>query len=344
MAPPRPSYALAIVGIAATLWLLIEARPVLEPIVLSLLIWFLVVAVAGVYARLFGGAGKPPGRWSLVAAATTLFLVIFGVSMMASASLAGFRENLPAYEQNLQAMLAGVGDRFGMDGPIDVSAIVQQMEVRDVLLGLAGSALGFASGMVVVLVYVVFIFSEASVAQAKLAALSGDQDQLARLTATSRKIHRDIELYLGVKCVIGLAQAVPTFAVLALVGVDGAAVWSVVIFFASFVPTIGTLIGIVFPSVVALVQFDTLGPFLLAFVPLVVIQLAGSNWLEPKLMGSSLNLSPLVILIGIFAGGAVWGITGALVAVPALNIAMIVFAQIESMRPVAILLSENGKV
>ncbi len=340
----RPSYALAAVGVAATLWLVIQARPVLEPLVLSVLIWFLLTAIAGVFARAAGGPEAKPGAWAHGGAAASVFVLIFGVSLMVSNSLAGFRANLPTYEDNLKSMLSGLGDALGMQGPLEIDQLVERIEVQDLAVGLAGSALGFAGSLIVVVVYVIFLFAEASVSKAKLAALGRDPDRFRVLSETAAKIHTDIETYLGVKCIIGAAQALPTFAVLYAVGVDGAAVWAVIIFLASFIPTIGTLIGILFPSVVALVQFDSAGPVLATVLPLVVIQLAGSNWLEPKLMGSSLNLSPLVILVSIFAGGAVWGITGALVAVPALSIAMIVFSRIESMRAVAILLSADGKV
>ncbi len=340
-----PSYMAAVVSVAATLWLLIQARTVLEPLVISMLIWFVLTATAGLFARWAGGQpSEAPPVWAHAAAAASALVVIFGLSIMVSNSLASFRANLPAYETNLQTMLSSMGDLFGMDGPLEVDRLVEKIEVQQVAVGIAGTALGFVSSLIVIIVYVLFLFTEAAMVRSKLRALAPDPDRFDVLAGTADKIRREIETYLGVKCVVGAAQAVPTFLVLAAVGVDGAAFWSVIIFVASFVPTIGTLIGIVFPAVVALVQFDTVTPFLVTTGLLAVIQLAGSNWLEPKLMGSSLNLSPLVILISIFAGGALWGITGALIAVPALSIAMIVFARIGSMRPVAVLLSSDGKV
>ena len=136
----------------------------------------------------------------------------------------------------------------------------------------------------------------------------------------------------------------PTYIVLSLVEVDAAAFWAIVIFFFSFIPTIGSLVGIIFPSLMALVQFETVGPFFIVVGTLAAVQLLASNYLEPRLMGRSLNLSPLAIFLAIFAGGALWGIVGAIIIVPLLAVAMIVFAQIPSMRSVAILLSGDGEV
>lgn len=345
MTPPAPpvSYFKATVAVAATLWLMIQARGVLEPLLIAVLLWFVLNALARVYARLGGAPGAEPGWIAQTLAALSGLGLIAVVGIMTANSVAGFRANLPAYEANLQGMLADLGSRLGLDGPLDISGLIQKIEVNDLLLGLAGSALGGLASLIVILVYIAFIFVEARGFPAKLAALSG-ADRHSELAETIDRIRAEIETYIGVKCVVGAAQAVPTFAVLWAFGVDGAAFWSVLIFVFSFVPTIGSLIGIVFPTLVAIAQFAEPGPVLGVLALLAVIQLGGSNWLEPVLMGDTLNLSPLVILVAIFAGGAIWGITGALVAVPALSVATIVFSRFESTRAVAVLLSSDGRV
>lgn len=338
------TYSIGAVGVAATLWLLIEARGVLEPLMVSLLIWFVLDAIAGLLAQLAGGSRRAPSGWARLGAAAVVFATIAGLSVMVGNSVESFRENLPAYQENFRQMLSGVAGLVGLTGPMQIETLLEKIELGNVLVGIAGSALGLFSSLVVVLVYVAFIFVEIGQAEPKLRAFAGTEARYRELRGTIGRITHEIETYLGVKCVIGAAQAVPTLLILWAVGVDGAAMWSAVIFFASFIPTIGSLIGIVFPALVSLVQFDTPGPFLLTLGLLAVVQIGGSNWLEPKLMGSSLNLSALVVLIAIFGGGAIWGVTGALIAVPALSIAVIVFAQIDSLRPVAVLLSSDGRI
>ena len=338
------SYFRAVVAVAATLWLMIQARGVLEPFLLAILLWFLLNAIAAFYARLALGPSGEPGLLARVLAGLTGLGLIAVVGLMASNSVASFRRNLPTYEANLKAMLENLGGMLGLEGPLDLQPMLETVQVSDILLGIAGPAVGVLSATVVILVYVAFIFVEATAFRAKMHALAPDSDRHERLVETVGRIRDEIETYIGVKFAVGAAQALPTFALLWAVGLDGAAFWSVVIFVMSFVPTVGSLVGIVFPSVVALAQFAAPGPVLLVVFLLTIIQLAGSNWLEPKLMGSSLNLSPLVILIAIFAGGAVWGIVGALVATPALSVAVIVFSKFDSTRPVAILLSSDGRV
>jgi len=340
----RLTYVSGVVAVAATLWLMIQARGVLEPLIISLLLWYVLQAMAGAYARLFGGPEATPSKGVQLLSAITMLLILTALVAMVSAKTDQIRRNLPTYEENLDAMISGLARLVGLPEGTGLDRLIEQVDFTQVALDIAGTTAGFLSGFILIIIYVIFIFVEAASFRTKLAAIAPDRERFERISITLREINSEIETYMGMKCVVGIAQAIPTYLVLWMAGVDGAAFWAVLIFFFSFVPTIGTLVGIIFPSLMTLLQFAAIEPFLIVTGLLAAIQLAGSNGLEPRLMGSSLNLSPLVILIAIFAGGAIWGITGALVAVPALSVAVIVFSRFENMRPVAILLSSDGKV
>jgi len=132
--------------------------------------------------------------------------------------------------------------------------------------------------------------------------------------------------------------------VLHFVGVDFASFWAVLIFLLNFIPTIGSIIATAFPSVLTLVQFDTLGPFVITITILSAIQFCIGSLVEPKLMGNRLNLSPIVILLSLGLWGSIWGIPGMFLCVPITVILMIVCSYFPDTRPIAVLLSGNGKV
>jgi AI-2 transport protein TqsA len=79
-------------------------------------------------------------------------------------------------------------------------------------------------------------------------------------------------------------------------------------------------------------------------LPLTVIQFLIGNFLDPYVMGSSLNLSPFVILVSLAAWSSLWGMAGAFLAVPITAIMAIVFSQFDGTRPIAVLLSRSGRV
>ncbi|MEM9527499.1 MAG: AI-2E family transporter, partial [Bacteroidota bacterium] len=92
----------------------------------------------------------------------------------------------------------------------------------------------------------------------------------------------------------------------------------------------------------SLLQYGELSPFIIILIGLGVIEWFIGNVLEPKIMGKSLNLSPLITILALVVWGQIWGITGMLLSTPITVIMVIVFSQLENMKPVAILMSENG--
>ena len=91
-------------------------------------------------------------------------------------------------------------------------------------------------------------------------------------------------------------------------------------------------------------QFGEFTPFFIILVGLGVIEWVIGNVVEPKLMGNSLNLSPLVTILALIVWGQIWGITGMLLSTPITVVMVIVFSQFASTKRVAIMLSQNGVI
>ncbi|MFL9961080.1 AI-2E family transporter [Paraburkholderia sediminicola] len=83
---------------------------------------------------------------------------------------------------------------------------------------------------------------------------------------------------------------------------------------------------------------------LIVLLSLTAIQFVIGNILDPYLMGNSLNLSPFAILASMAIWSAIWGVSGAFLAVPITVIVIIIFSEFEMTRPVAVLLSKNGRL
>ena len=74
------------------------------------------------------------------------------------------------------------------------------------------------------------------------------------------------------------------------------------------------------------------------------IQLIVGNLVEPRLMGNTLNISPLVVFLTLSLWGVMWGITGMLLSVPITVILIIIMSEFPGTRPIAILLSQRGNL
>jgi AI-2 transport protein TqsA len=150
-----------------------------------------------------------------------------------------------------------------------------------------------------------------------------------------------IRQYLAVTTVTSLLTGVATGLWALLIGLDLALVWGVLNFLLNYIPVVGNLVGIVPPSLYALIQFQSGTMAVVAFVGFSVIQVVISNFVYPTLQGRSLSLSPIAIVVALAFWGWVWGIAGGLIAVPLTVAIVIVCEHFESTRWVAVLVSSS---
>jgi predicted PurR-regulated permease PerM len=129
-----------------------------------------------------------------------------------------------------------------------------------------------------------------------------------------------------------------------LFGLEFAVLWAVLIAFLNFVPYLGSVLGVLFPVLMTVVQFEELGVILSMLLALSAVQFIIGNFLDPYVMGNSLNLSPFAILISLAVWSELWGIPGAFLAVPITAIMAIVFSEFAGTRPLAVLLSKTGRL
>lgn len=128
-----------------------------------------------------------------------------------------------------------------------------------------------------------------------------------------------------------------------ILGVELALVWGLLAFILNFIPTLGSIVAAVVPALVAIVfQGPAIGAAVL--IGLAMIQTILGNFVDPKLQGKYLKLSPFVALFSIVFWGWVWGIPGAFIGVP-MTAAIVLFAnEFQASRPISIMLGDtDGK-
>ncbi len=113
------------------------------------------------------------------------------------------------------------------------------------------------------------------------------------------------------------------------VGLPLAPTWGLVAFILNFIPFLGPLIATVLITSFAALQFQDWQFVLIVFVCLNLIQAIIGSFIEPRMAGVTLSLSPLAVLFSVFAGGALWGVFGAFIGVP-ITIAFLTFCSLQS--------------
>ena len=143
---------------------------------------------------------------------------------------------------------------------------------------------------------------------------------------------------------MSLVTALLSYGLMRIIDLDFAAFWALLVFILNYIPTIGSIVATALPGLLALVQFVEWTPVIVLVVGITIIQQGMGNFVEPNLMGMTLNLSPLVVVMSLILWGLIWGVVGMFLCVPITVIIVIILANFPGTQWVAILLSQNGKV
>lgn len=132
----------------------------------------------------------------------------------------------------------------------------------------------------------------------------------------SLEIAAKFRRYMGIRTLMSVATGLLVWGLAYLSGLRLAAEWGVIAFGLNFIPFIGPFIATVFPTLFALAQFESWQPALLVFVCLNIIQFVIGSYIEPRVAGKALAISPFLVLFSVFFWAYLWGIFGAFIGVP----------------------------
>lgn len=206
--------------------------------------------------------------------------------------------------------------------------------------------------MVLVFIYVAFLIVSAGAFSKHLDEIFKRPKDRTRARLIGQEIRRTMEQYLWVQTALSIVSTLLTYVTLLIIGLDNALFWAFVIFVLNFIPTVGSIIATILPTLFAVVQplsawpdwmpNDSLLCAVIVFLGVSVWQFLIGNFVAPRMQADSLNLSPLVVLLSLAVWGALWGPAGMFLSAPLTVMVMIVLGQVPGARWIAVLLSANG--
>ncbi len=322
---------------------LIYAQSVIIPFILAILFWFLIRVIKKVLSRV-NFVNRLP-KWLLTVFSSVLllsFLVLAGD--LISNNIQHLSNTLPVYEANIEKIVNSVNEHFSINLQSMITGYAKDMKFGGLLSSLLSAITGIFGSTFTVLLYLIFMLLEEHLFPRKLKAMYPNKSRYEHMHTLVKKIDHSIGNYIALKTVTSLLTGFLSYFALLFIGIDAPFFWAFLIFILNFIPTIGSLIATVFPAIFAILQF---GEFTQGFLVLAIvgtIQMIVGNFVEPKLMGNTLNISPLVVFLTLAIWGVMWGITGMLLSVPITVILIIIMSEFPETRPIAILLSQRGEL
>ncbi len=333
-----------VVLVFLTIASLVLASSVLVPLSFAALLFVLLTATADRIGRfkIFGGTVP---KWLAHLAAISIVLIGLSLVLSILSSQAGqVSEAFPRYEERFSSIVAKLVSLVGQDNYAAAIKALEQINLAGLATGVIGSAGAFLSAFFLVLLYVPFMLVERVPMRAKIKLAIKDREAAKKVRRVLESTSDSIQRYVGIKTLVSALTGLGSYAVMASVGLDFSETWAVLAFLLNFIPTVGSIVGVALPSIVALVQFEEVVPFLVVLIGCGAVQFSIGNILEPMLLGKSLNLSPFMVILALTFWTAIWGIAGALMSVPITVCIMIVLSNIPSTQPIAILMSGDGKI
>ncbi|MHC4304064.1 MAG: AI-2E family transporter [Planctomycetota bacterium] len=345
---------LTVVAIGMALYFL---RPVLIPFVLALFFVYALSPAIDLQARRL-----KIRRW--LAAVNTIVLgcvLLFLLWLLIWSSVSQMAANAAAYEKQMMLLIQDAADklpleRFGirteevpkfLEAPSDQSEglapslkmpsdqseeLPPFLEVpsemtRGLLTAVVSSIMSVLSNGLLVVIFMIFM-------------LAGKGGQTPPEGSLREQIDQRIKRYLLTKVLVSGTTGIFVGLTLWLLGVELAMVFGLLAFLLNFIPNIGSVIATLLPLPVVVLSPDlSMVAKILAFVIPGTIQFAVGNLLEPKIMGQSLDLHPVVVLLGLIFFGWLWGIIGMIIATPIVAITKITLERIDVTAPAARLLA-----
>lgn len=334
---------LTIVAVGAALYWMAD---LLVPVTFSLLLYFLLVTPVNKLERL----GVPPALSAALLMLGIAALVISASSVLvepaeewlaeAPRSVRELRQQFRDTEGPIATIeeLAEEVDQIGQseNEPQVREVVVSEQGVFELLLGGLPTVIA-AIGIVTFLTY--FLLASGNGVFRRIAACGRNWRECRRLYSISNQIRRDLSRYLATVTVINAALGACVAVAMYLLDVPNPVLWGAMVYLFNFAPYVGALTSASIFFVVGFTEFDTLSASLsvpLVFLTLTIIE---GQLVTPLILGRRMSLNPVFVFLTVVLWGWLWGVAGALMAVPILIGFSVVCERTPSLRILSVILA-----
>ena len=316
------------------------ARSILAPVAFSLF----VVAIVWPLQRAL--ETRVPRLLALVVTLAVTLLVVTVLGYLIVWAFGTVGRWLIENALRLQALYMQWTDWLEEHGILVTSLLVENFNASWLIRAvqeIGGRLHGLLTFVVIAFVFTALGLLEIDIAGRNIESLRNKEAARTILQA-STQIADKFQRYMLVRSAMSVLTGLVVWAFALLAGLELATAWGVIAFVLNYIPFIGPLVATVFPTLFALVQFGSWQLAAIVFLGLNVIQFLIGSYLEPRIAGAALSVSPFLVLFAVFFWAFLWGLPGAFIGVPILIAALTLCEQREYTRWIATLLSGRERL
>lgn len=316
-----------------------------QPLVLAGMIWYFIYALRNYGRKVRIGKRQMP-EWLLTTLAfVVIVLIIYVVIEIVMRNLELIIVRLPEYLANYTVLLESLRT-YEPFAEIQERLIdrLEEFDFRPLLTGLLNGLSSLAGNIVMIIIYAGFLIAEQRTFRRKLTIITQGSDRASAFFGILSKVNDAVRTYVVIKSQMSLLTGLVSYGILLAFGVDFPVLWAFLIFLLNFIPYVGSVAATLLPAVFSVLQFQSFVISLWILITIAAVQIVVGNIVEPRVMGRTLNLSPLGTLLALAFWGLIWGILGMIISVPVTSILVIIASHIPTMRFLAVWLSETGNL
>ncbi len=361
---PTVKFFVSVLGLFAIFIFLKELQHIFIPLVIAYFMFFFFEPLNTYFER----HKIPIGVIIFIDIVLTASL-LYGVSRVIIDSLVQFGEQVPLYEQKLNRIVSDAAKSVGLKDysltHFNIQRVLKKLDYSSLATGVFESTLSVVTSVLLVLFFFIFISSGHEKTLQAIRArfvekeikhslkkmkrehknVSIDEEQTSdeeeyfetithqreqTLQRTFRDITEQVQKYIITKFLISLSVGLIMGFILWAFDVEFFIIWAAFAIILNFIPNIGSVISVIMPAMMTLVQYESFGYALLVTAVLIIVQNIIGNIIEPKIFGDRLGLNPLVILLSLLLWGYLWGIVGMFISVPLTAVIKIIISNSKS--------------
>ena len=315
----------------AGLW---AARAVITPVAFAL---FIIAIVWPLQRRL---QAVLPQVIAVLVTAGVVLLAIGGGGWLVVWGFGGIAQWVIANAARLQGLYMHAADLLEQRGLYAAELFAEQVNVLwlvQVLRAIGGSLQDVLTFFVVTFVFVILGLLEVEPLGRRLRRIGN-----AAAVDTAAAIAVRLQTYMLVRFGMSVLTGLAFWAFTVVDGLELQREWGVIAFVLNFIPFIGSFVATLLPTLFAAAQFESIYAALVVFIGLNLLQFVIGSYIEPRVAGTAVSVSPFMVLFAVFFWGMLWGIAGAFIGVPILITLATLCARHPASRPIAVLLSAGG--
>ena len=246
----------------------------------------------------------------------------------------------------LQGLYAHLADRLEERGFYAAELVAQQFNMSwivGVLRGIGASLQGIVTFAVVTFIFVILGLIELEPLGRRIGQIGNGSFGAAAIDAAAEIAGR-LQTYMLVRFGMSILTGLGFWAFTAAYGLDLGREWGVIAFVLNFIPFIGSFVATLLPTLFAAAQYQSFTSAVWVFIGLNIVQFVVGSYIEPRLTGAAVAVSPFMVLFAVFFWGMLWGIAGAFIGVPILIALAGLCARNPATQGIAIALSPESAI